>query len=154
MPPHGRLVAQVVEVGAQRLDLRFDPFGMAQQQVALFGRCHTSARPVGLVRAHILDAHAHGAQAGKHLERVDVLAAVAAVAAAAVPVDRADQPDLLVVAQRGLAEPAAPGDILNGEGRHDCSKANLKRLKSRIAGDADGQLPTERHIEQHFQPQG
>jgi hypothetical protein len=84
----------------------------------------------------ILDAHAHGAQAGKHLERVDILAAVAAVAAAGIPVDRADQPDLLVVAQRGLAEPAAPGDILDGESRHDSSQANLKRLKSRTAGFA------------------
>jgi hypothetical protein len=54
-------------------------------------------------------------------ERVDVLAAVAAVPAAGVPVDRADQPDLLVVAQRRLAEPAAPRDVLDGESRHDCS---------------------------------
>jgi hypothetical protein len=120
-------------VGAQRLDLGFDPFGMAQQQVALLGRGRTSARPVGLVRAHVVDAHAHGAQAGKYLERVDILAAVAAVTTAGIPVDRADQPDLLVVAQRRLAEPAAPGDILNGESRHDSSKSNLKRLKSRIA---------------------
>jgi hypothetical protein len=77
----------------------------------------------------------HGAQAGKHLERVDILAAVAAVSAAAVPVDRADQPDLFVITQCRLAEPAAPGDILDGESRHDCSKPNLKRLKSRPAGD-------------------
>src|SRR6185312_15717100 len=45
----------------------------------------------------------------------------------------ADQPDLLVVAQCRLAEPAAPGDILDGESRHDFSKPNLKRLKSRTA---------------------
>src|SRR6202012_1871979 len=119
------------------LDLRFDPFGMAQQQVALFGRGRTSARPVGLIRAHVLDTHAHGAQAGKHLERVDILAAVAAVPAAGIPVDRPDQPDLLVVAQRGLAEPAAPRDILDGESRHACSKPNIKRFKSSTAGFVD-----------------
>jgi hypothetical protein len=79
--------------------------------------------------------HAHGAQAGKHLERVDILAAVAAVATPGIPVDRADQPDLLVIAQCRLTEPAAPGDILDGESRHDCSKPNLKRLKSRTASD-------------------
>ena len=109
-------------MGAQRLDLGFDPFGMAQQQVTLLPRGRTSARPVGLIGAHILDAHAHGAQAGEHLQRVDILVVVAAVTAAGVPVDRADKPDLLVVAQRRLAEPAAPGDILDGESRHDTAK--------------------------------
>ena len=70
------------------------------------------------------------AQAGQRLQRVEVLVAVAAVPAAGVAVDRADQPDLLVVAQRRLAQPAAPGHVLDGESCHDGSKTHLKRLKS------------------------
>ncbi len=61
---------------------------------------------------------------------IEVLLAVAAVPAAGVALDRADQPDLLVVAQRRLAQPAAPGYILDGESCHTSSKTNLKRLKS------------------------
>jgi hypothetical protein len=73
-----------------------------------------STRPVGLICAHVFDAHAHGAQAGQRLQRIDVVLAVTAVPAAFVTLDRAYQPDLLVVAQRGLAETAAPGYILDG----------------------------------------
>jgi hypothetical protein len=91
----------------QRLDLRLDPLGVTEQQVTLLGRRSATARTVGLVGAHVLDAHAHGAQASKRLKRVEILVAVAAVAATGVPVDRADQPDLFVVPQRRFAEPAA-----------------------------------------------
>jgi hypothetical protein len=53
-------------------------------------------------------------QAGQRLQRIDVVLAVAAVPAAFVALDGAYQPDLLVVAQRWLAETAAPGYILDG----------------------------------------
>ena len=71
-------------------------------------------RAVGLVCAHVFDAHAHGAQAGQRLQRIDVVLALSAVPAAFVALDRAYQPDLLVVAQCRFAETAAPGDILAG----------------------------------------
>jgi hypothetical protein len=98
----------------QRRDLGFDPLGVTQQQIPLLTRRLMSTRAVGLVCAHVFDAHAHGAQAGQRLQRIDVVLAVAAVPAAPVALDRADQPDLLVVAQCWLAETAAPGYILDG----------------------------------------
>src|ERR1700722_15765920 len=52
------------------------------------------------------------------------------MAAARITLDRPDQTDLLVVPQRGLAEPAAPGHILDRESCHADSKPNLKRFKS------------------------
>jgi hypothetical protein len=100
-----------------------------QQQIALLTRRLLSARAVGLVRAHVLDPDADSAQAGQRLQRIEVLLAVPAVPATRVALDRAYQPDLFVVAQRRLTQPAAPGYILNGQSRHTSSKANLKRLK-------------------------
>ncbi len=86
----------------------------------------------GLIRAiPVLDPDTHGAQASQCLQRVEVLVAIAAVPATRVALDRADQPDLLVVAQRRLTQPAAPGHILDRESCHTRSGANLKRLKSR-----------------------
>src|SRR6185437_11551407 len=84
---------------------------------------------VGLVGAHVLDAHAERAQAGERLQHVKVRVLVAAVPAALVPADRADQPDLLVVAQRRLTQPAAPGYLLDGHRAHGPSVTYLKRLK-------------------------
>ena len=79
--------------------------GMAQQQVALLGRRLVPAAAVGLVGAHFLDADAERAHAGQRLEHVEVLGPVSAVPAALIPGDRADQPDLLVIAQRRLTQP-------------------------------------------------
>jgi hypothetical protein len=115
----------------QRGDLGLDALGVPPQQVALLGR-HRAAAPaaVGLVGAHVVDAQAECPQAGKHLQCVKVLVAVAAVPAPGVPVDRADQPDLLVIAQGGLAQPAAPGHLLDRHRCHAVSVTYLKRLKS------------------------
>ncbi|MFZ0664129.1 MAG: hypothetical protein WAM97_00125, partial [Acidimicrobiales bacterium] len=41
--------------------------------------------------------------------------------------DRADQPNLLVVRQRRLAQPSAPGHILDRESCHGRSNTPLKR---------------------------
>ena len=119
----------------QRLDLGLDPLGVPQQQIALFTRLGMPKLAVGLVGAHFLDPDAHGAQASERLQRVDLLLAIAAVSAARISGDRADQPDLLVVAQRRLTEPAAPGGVLNRQSCHDDSKTNLKRLKSRLRAE-------------------
>ena len=102
-----------------------------QQQIALLTRLGVPKLAVGLVGAHLLDPDAHGAQASEHLQRVDFLLAIAAVSAARITGNRADQPDLLVVAQRRLREPAAPGYILNCQSCHVDSGTHLKRLKSR-----------------------
>ncbi len=118
-------------MNAQRLDLGLDPLGVTQQQIALLTRAGMPKRAVGLVGAHVLDPDAHRAQARQRLQRVDVAFPVAAVPAARVALDRADQPDLLVVAQRRLAQPAAPGYILDGESCHASIKTHLKRFKSR-----------------------
>ena len=118
---------------AQRLDLGLDPLGVHQQQIALLTRFGVPKLAVGLVGAHLLDPDAHGAQASEHLQRVDFLFAIAAVSAARITGDWADQPDLLVIAQRRLTEPAAPGCVLDRQSCHDDSKTNLKRLKSRAA---------------------
>ena len=85
-----------------------------------------------LVCAHVLDPDTHSAQARQCLQRVEILVAVPAVPATRVALDRADQPDLLVVAQCRLTEPAAPGYILNGESCHTSSRTDLKRLRSRL----------------------
>jgi hypothetical protein len=74
---------------------------VAQQQIALLGR-HLPACAVGP------DAHADRSKTGQRLDHVEVLGAVTAMPAVLVAVDRADQPDLLVIAQRRLAQPAAP----------------------------------------------
>jgi hypothetical protein len=50
-------------MNVQRRDLGFDPPSVTQQQIALLTRRLMPTRAVGLVRAHILDAHAHRAQA-------------------------------------------------------------------------------------------
>ena len=102
----------------QRLDFGLDPLGVLQQQIALLTRLGVSKLAVGLVGAHLLDPDAHRAQTRQHLQRVEILLAIAAVAAARVASDRTDQPDLLVIAQRRPAQPAAPGNILDGESRH------------------------------------
>jgi len=47
-----------------------------------------------------------------------------------VAVNWADQPDLLVIVQRRLAQPAAPGHLLDSETCHAGSQTHLKRLKS------------------------
>ena len=86
---------------------------------------------VGLVGAHLLNPDTHRAQTRQHLQRVEILLAIAAVAAARVAGDRTDQPDLLVIAQCRPAQPAAPGNILDGESRHEATLTYLKRLKSR-----------------------
>jgi hypothetical protein len=56
------------------------------------------------------------------------------VPAAFVTLDGTYQPDLLVVAQRRLAETTAPGYILDGESCHASSKTDLKRFKSSGGG--------------------
>src|SRR5260370_41945533 len=99
---------------ARRPYLGLDPIGLTNKQIAQPTLRLTSTPAVGLVCAHIFDAHAHGAQACQRLKRIDVVLAVAAVPAAFVALDRAYQPDLLVVAQCWLAETAAPGYILDG----------------------------------------
>ena len=121
---------------AQGGDLGLDALRMTQQQIALLGRGCVPELAVGLVGAHVLDPDAHGAQAGQRLQRVEVLVAVATVSATGIAGDRADQPDLLVVAQRRLTQAAAPGHILDGEIRHARRKPHLKRLKSRPAPPA------------------
>ena len=108
-------------MNVQRRDLGFDPLGMTQQQIALLTGRLMPTRAVGLVRAHIADAHAHRTQARQGLQRIDVILAVPPVSAALVALDRADQPDLFVVAQRWFAETAAPGYVLDGESRHASS---------------------------------
>jgi hypothetical protein len=122
-------------VDVQRRDLSFDPLGVTQQQIALLARRLVSARPVGRVCAHVFDAHAHDAQACQRLQRVEVVLAVAPVPAAFVALNRAYQPNLLVVAQRWLAETAAPGYILDGQSCHTSRKTNLKRFKSSGAAE-------------------
>ena len=67
-------------------------------------RSRAAGVEVGLVGAHVLDAHADGAKTGQCLERVQVVGAVPAMSAVLVALDRSDQPDLLVVAQRRLAQ--------------------------------------------------
>jgi hypothetical protein len=68
--PHRRLRAQVAQPGLLGDDLGLDALGVAQQQIALLGRRRPPAAAVGLVGAHVLDAHADRAQAGQRLERV------------------------------------------------------------------------------------
>jgi hypothetical protein len=104
-----------------------------QQQIALLTRRLMPTHAVGLICAHVLDPDAHRAQAGQRLRRIEVLLAVPAVPATRVALDRADQPDLFVVAQRRLTQPTAPGYILDGESCHTTSKPHLKRLKSRAS---------------------
>ncbi|HEU5392142.1 MAG TPA: hypothetical protein VFV73_40250 [Streptosporangiaceae bacterium] len=116
--PQRRLPADVVEPRVLRGDLGLDPLGVPQQQVALLGGGRVPAGPVRLVDAHVLDAHAERAHAGQDLELVQVLGAVAAVPAALVAGDRADETDLLVVTQRRLAQPAAPGHVPDRQGCH------------------------------------
>ena len=86
---------------------------MAEEDVALLGGGGRPEGAVGDVRAHVVDADAHGPQAGEHLERVEGGVVVAPVAAALVTVDGADEPHLFVVAQGRLAEPRAPGRLLD-----------------------------------------
>jgi hypothetical protein len=93
----------------QPVDLSLNAFGVTQQQIALLTRRLMSTHAVGLVYAHVLDPDAHSAQAGQRLQRIEVLLAVPAMPATRVTLDRAYQPDLFVVAQRRLAQPAAPG---------------------------------------------
>jgi len=50
-----------------------------------------------------------------------------------IPGDRADQPYLLVITQGRLAQPAAPGHVLDHQGCHADSVTHLKRLKSNVA---------------------
>ena len=117
---------------AQRLDLGLDPLGVSQQQIALVACFGVSKLAIGLVGPHLLDPDAHRAQAGERLQRVDLFFAIAAVPAARIAGNRADQPDFLVVAQRRLTEPGAPSCVLDCQSCHDVSKANLKRLRSRL----------------------
>src|ERR1700679_1814280 len=119
----------------QRLDLGLDPLGVPQKQIALLGRFGVPKLSVGLIDAHLLDPDAHRAQAGERLQRVDFLLAIAAVSAARITGNWADQPDLLVIAQRRLTEPAAPGCVLDRQTSHVDSKTNLKRLKSRTRAE-------------------
>ncbi len=105
-----------------------------QQRVALLGRGFVPAAAVSLVGAHVLDAHAERAHAGQRLEHVEVLRSVPAVPAALVPGDRANQPDLLVIAQRRLTQPAAPRHVPDRQSCHAGSKTHLKRLKSNAGG--------------------
>src|ERR1700722_5186989 len=98
----------------ERPDLSLDPLRVTQQQFALLAGRLTSTRAVGLVCPHVLNPNAHSPQAGQCLQRVEILLAVPAMPAARVAPDRADQPDLFVVAQCWLAQPAAPGDVLDG----------------------------------------
>src|ERR1700677_2091982 len=116
---------------AHRLDFGLDPLGVLQQQIALLPRLGVPKLAVGLVGAHLLNPDTHRAQARQNLQRVEILLAITAVAAARVAGDRTDQPDLLVIAQRRPAQPAAPGNILDGESRHEATLTYLKRLKSR-----------------------
>ena len=108
-----------------------DPLGVPQQQIALLARFGVSKLAVGLVGAHLLDPYAHGAQAREHLQRVEFLFAIAAVSAARITGNWANQPDLLVIAQRRLTEPAPAGCVLDCQSWHEASKPDLKRLKSR-----------------------
>jgi 3-oxoacyl-[acyl-carrier protein] reductase len=87
---------------------------VTQLQIALLTRRLMSAYAVGLVCAHVLDPDAHGAPAGQRLQCIEVLVAVAVVAASRVTLDRAYRPDLFVGAQRRLAQPVASGHILAG----------------------------------------
>src|SRR5271167_1376031 len=119
----------------QGFDLGFDPLGVHQQQIALLTRFGVPELAVGLISAHFLDPDAHGAQAGEHLQRVDFLLAIAAVSAARISGNWANQPDLLVIAQRRFTEPAAPGCVLDRQSCHDDSKTNFKRLKSRLQAE-------------------
>ena len=111
----------------QRRDLGFDPPGVPQQQIALLTRFGVPKLAICLVDAHLLDPDAHGAQTSEHLQRVDFLFAIAAVSAARITAYRADQPDFLVITQRRLAEPAAPGCVLDCQTCHGDSKTKIGR---------------------------
>lgn len=89
-------------------DLGLDPLGVLRQQVPLVGRGIPAARPVRQVGAHVPDTHPDRPQAGQHLRRVEVPAAVPAVPAALVAADRPDKADILAIPQCGLTEPAIP----------------------------------------------
>jgi hypothetical protein len=130
-------------VDAQRLDLSLDPLGVPQQQIALFTRFGVPNLAVGLVGAHIRDSDAHRTQTSERLQGVDVVLAVPPVPAARITGDRTYQPDLFVVAQRRLAQPGAPGYVLDSESCHASSKTHLKRLKSSPDTKSSG-LPSRR----------
>jgi hypothetical protein len=114
-------------MGPQGCDLGFDALRMTQERVALVGRRRLPPFTIGLVGAHVLNADAHGAQASQCLQRVEVPIPVAAVPAARIAGDWAGQPNILVIAQRWLAEPRCaatrPGwwELPCGQGNHTSS---------------------------------
>jgi hypothetical protein len=116
-------------MNSQGRDLGFDSLRVAQQQITLLTRGYVSTFAVCLVCTHVMDADAHGSEASQGLQGIEVLFAVTPVPAFDIAKDRADQPYVLVIAQRGLTQPASPGHILNRESCHGCSETHFKRFK-------------------------
>lgn len=132
--PQRRFSTEILEVDPERGDLRLNAVRVAQQQITLLDRCTMPQATISLVGPHVLDSDTHGPQTSESLQRVEILVAVAPVPAARVAGDRADQPDIFVVAQRRLTQPAPSSHLLDGQCWHVNSKADLKRLKSRNGG--------------------
>jgi hypothetical protein len=120
--PQRRLRSQMVRMRPEGLDLSPNPLDVTQQEIALLARrliVHARGWP-GMCACP--RSRRHSAQAPQRLHRVEVLLAVAAVPVLRVALDRANQPDLFVVAQRRLTQPAAPSHILDRESCHSRSK--------------------------------